>query len=99
MAGIGHNQQPFVSVDSLSPVEKKQLRSAILELNDSMTRAAAERELQKETINEVTDKLGLDKKVVRRMAKVYFKANFSEEVESDSKFQDFYTKVLQETTS
>lgn len=96
MAGIGHNK-PFVSVESLSDADRKRLRKAIQEMNDSMTRVAAERELQKETINEVFDELGVDKKLVRRMSKVYYKANFGEEVEENDNFETFYTKVIKET--
>ena len=96
MAGIGHNN-PYVSVESLSDGDKKRLRGAIQELNDSMTRVAAERELQKDTIAKVFEELGVDKKLVRRMAKVYYKANYSQEVEENENFEKFYTKVLKET--
>jgi DNA-directed RNA polymerase subunit N (RpoN/RPB10) len=96
MANIGHNN-PYVSVESLSDGDKKRLRGAIQELNDSMTRVAAERDLQKETINKVFEDLGVDKKLVRRMAKVYYKANYNEEVEENENFEKFYTKVLKDT--
>ena len=55
MAGIGHNK-PFVSINSLSDQDKKKVKNAIMELNDSMTRASAERELQKETIANIDRK-------------------------------------------
>lgn len=96
MSVIGHNRQ-FVSVESLSDSDRKRLRKAIQELNDSMTRVSAERDLQKETIAEVFDELGVDKKIVRRMAKVYYKANFGEEVEENDNFETFYTKIMKET--
>lgn len=96
MSVIGHNRQ-VASVESLSDADRKRLRKAIQELNDSMTRVAAERDLQKETISEVFDELGVDKKLVRRMAKVYFKSNFGEEVEENDNFETFYTKVIKET--
>jgi cyanate lyase len=93
--GIGHNSQPKVSnVNSLSANDKQKLKGAIQELNDSMTRAAAERELQKETINKMAEDLGLDKKLIRRLGKAYFKANFGEEVESNNTFEEFYEGVL-----
>ena len=62
MSVIGHNQSN-VNINSLSTEQKQQLKKAIQELNDSMTRAAAERELQKEGINDISEKLGLDKKL------------------------------------
>lgn len=93
MATIGHNH-PTVTVNSLSSEDKKKLRGAINELNDSMTRMAAERDLQKETINKVFDDLGVDKKVVRRMAKAYYKANFNEEIEENKNFEEMYDVVM-----
>lgn len=96
MAGIGHNK-PFVSINSLTDQDKKKLKNAIMELNDSMTRAAAERELQKETINTIFDELGVDKKLVRRMAKAYYKANFNEEVEENNNFQEMYDNIISKT--
>ena len=93
MATIGHNH-PTVTVNSLSTEDKKKLRGAINELNDSMTRTAAERDLQKETINEGFEELGVDKKVVRRMAKAYYKANFNEEIEENKNFEEMYDVVM-----
>lgn len=93
MAGIGHNQN-HVSINSLSAEDKKQLKEAVQQLNDSMTRMAAERDFQKETINNVFDKVGVDKKLVRRMAKVYFKANYSQEQEENRAFEEFYDGVM-----
>lgn len=93
--GIGHNSQPKVSnVNSLSSTDKQKLKNAISEMNDSMTRAAAERELQKEILTKIVDELGLDKKLVRRMAKAYFKSNFTDEVEDNRAFEEFYDVVL-----
>ena len=98
MAGIGHNQQQR-SVQGLTDEDRKILRKAVLEMNDSMTRQGAERELQKETTNEIADKLGIDKKLFKRMARAYFKANFKEEVQENTDFEEFYTTVMEKTAS
>ena len=68
-----------------------------MEMNDSMTRVGAERDLQKEIVNETFDKLGVDKKMIRRLAKVYFKANYNDEVEENNQFETFYDEVLRKT--
>lgn len=94
MAGIGHNQKNYVSVNSLSQTDKDKLKGVIKELNDSMTRVAAEKDFQKEAITKVCEELGLDKKLIRRMAKTYFKANFNDEVEENNTFEDFYTTIM-----
>lgn len=95
---IGHNQQQR-SVQGLTDEDRKVLRKAVMEMNDSMTRVGAERELQKETTNEVADKLGIDKKLFRRMSRAYFKANFKEEVQENTDFEEFYTTVMEKTAS
>lgn len=90
---IGHNKK-IMNANSLTAEQRKQLKNAVVELNDSMTRTAAERDLQKETINDISEKLGLDKKLVRRMAKVYFKANYNDEIEEHNTFEEFYTLTI-----
>jgi len=98
MSMIGHNQQQR-SVQGLTEEDRKVLRKAVMEMNDSMTRVGAERELQKETTNEIVDKLGIDKKLFRRMSRAYFRANFKEEVQENTDFEEFYTTVMEKTAS
>lgn len=93
MAGIGHNK-PFVSINSLTESQKTELKNAIREMNDSMTRVAAERDFQKETLTSIGDKTGVDKKIIRRMAKVYFRSNYAEEQEENRQFEEFYDGVM-----
>jgi flagellar biosynthesis GTPase FlhF len=93
---IGHNQQQR-SVQGLTEEDRKLFRKAIMEMNDSMTRIAAERELMKEIVNENCDKLGVDKKLFRRMSKAYFKANFKDEVQENTDFEEFYSTVIEKT--
>jgi len=98
MSMMGHNQQQR-SVQGLTEEDRKILRKAVMEMNDSMTRVGAERELQKETTNEIADKLGIDKKLFRRMSRAYFKANFKEEVQENTDFEEFYTTIMEKTAS
>lgn len=92
-AGIGHNKS-FVSINSLNENQKTELKNAIREMNDSMTRVAAERDFQKETLMNISDKTGVDKKILRRMAKVYFRSNYAEEQEENRQFEEFYDGVM-----
>lgn len=94
MSMVGHNQKNFVGVNSLSDNDRKKLKGAIQELNDSMTRAAAEKDVQKDIITKICDDLGLDKKLVRKMGKTYFKANFNSEVEEQKTFEEFYEIII-----
>ena len=54
-------------------------------------------QLSVEIINETFDKIGTDKKLIRRIAKVYFKANFKDEVEENNTFEEFYEAVIHKT--
>ena len=94
ITGIGHNQPAFVSINSLSAEDKKKIKGVIMELNDSMTRMTAERDLQKEAVNNINDALGVDKKLIKRMAKAYYKANYNEEVEENNTFEEFYDTIV-----
>lgn len=96
MAGIGHNN-PVVNISSLNDSERKKLKKAIMELNDSMTRVSAERDLQKETINALNEDLGVDKKLLRRLTKAYYKANFGQEVEDNKAFEESYDIIIKNT--
>lgn len=88
---------PSVNISSLNDMERKKLKKAIMEMNDSMTRVSAERDLQKEIISNLHDELGVDKKLIRRMAKAYFKANFGQEVEENKAFEESYDLIIKNT--
>jgi Transcriptional regulator DsbA len=98
MSMIGHNQQQR-SVQGLTEEDRKLFRKAIMEMNDSMTRIAAERELMKEIVNENCDKLGVDKKLFRRMSKAYFLANYKDVVQENTDFEDFYSTIMEKSES
>lgn len=96
MSMIGHNQQQR-SVQGLTDEDRKRLRKAVMEMNDSLTRIADERELQKDLVNEMADQLGIDKKLFKRMSRAYFKANFNDEVQENTDFEEFYTTIMEKT--
>jgi hypothetical protein len=96
MATVGHNSKNFVSVNSLSKADKQRLKKVIQDLNDSLTRVAAEKDYQKEAIGTISEDLGLNKKLVKRMATVYYKSNFKDEIETQKEFEEFYDMVINE---
>lgn len=93
MSMMGHNQR---SVQGLTEEDRAALRKAVIELSDSMTRIEAERSLQKETVSDITERLGVDKRMFRRMARTYFKATFKSEVEENTEFEEFYSTVMED---
>lgn len=84
-----------MSINSLSnPADREKLLKVIRDCSDSLTRIAAERDLIKESIVEISKKLELPKPLVRKMVKVYFKQNYDEEVAVHDQFETLYETVV-----
>ena len=75
-------------------MDPQKVRAAIVELDNSMTRTDAERDLQKEIISKVSEEQGIDKRVVRKMARAYHKSNFQDETAQNEEFETTYTNVM-----
>lgn len=86
--GIGSNSNP--SISAMTEVDRAKIKKAMLEMNDSFTRMQAEKDLQKEIIDTIQEETGLSKKVFRKLAKTYYKASFSMEVEENNYFEEVY---------
>ena len=78
----------------MNPEEKKVIRGAMTEMLDSMTRTAAERDLQKEIVSKVKEETTVSPKVFRKMTRVAFKANYSEEVQTHEEFELLYEEIV-----
>jgi len=81
-----------------NPADRKKIEAALQEMSDCMTRQGAERELMKDIIKETCDKYELDKKIFRKMAKVYHKRSFSEEVNEHEQFETMYEVITGQTS-
>ena len=81
-----------------NPADRKKIEAALQEMSNSMTRQGAERELMKDIIKETCEKFELDKKIFRRMAKVYHKRSFSEEVSEHEQFEAMYEVITGQTS-
>ena len=65
-----------------NPADQIKIKKMLSEISDSYTRISAERELVKETIESLAEDFDLDKKLLRKMAQIFHKQNYSE-VESE----------------
>lgn len=81
-----------------NPVTKKQIKDALVEVSNALTRAEAERDLINNIIDNVCDGNQIDKKVFRKLARTYHKQNFREEVEENRTFEEFYENVVETPT-
>lgn len=89
MSGIGSNS----GAPTLTREDQAKLKKALDEINDSMTRKAAEADLVKEIVNKLHDELGLNKRLIRRLAKTHFKRDFDMEVAENKDFEQVYEYV------
>ena len=89
-SGIGSNS----GVPSLTIDDKAKLKKALGEINDSLTRRAAENDLIKEIVGNLHDEILLDKKLIRRLAKAYYNSDFDITVQENKHFENVYEEVV-----
>ncbi len=78
---------------NLTPADRLKLEGALKDMSASMARQDAERDLQKNVIGDICEELDLNKKVFRKLAKVYHKQNFDQEVTTHQEFEQLYEAV------
>ena len=78
----------------VSPADRKKIKTMISEISDSYTRIAAERDLVKETISEMSKEFELPKKTLNKMAKTYYKQSFLKEQQDQEDFELLYTDIV-----
>ena len=76
-----------------NPEDRKKLLNAIKEIDNSMTRVAAERDFQKDAINNVAGELDLEKKYVRKLAAIYHKQNLSQVQQETEEVFELYDLI------
>jgi hypothetical protein len=84
-----------MAINQLSnPADREKLLHVIRDCSDSLTRMSAERDLMKESIDEISKQLDIPKKFINRMVKVYFKQNYDEEVAVHEQFETLYESIV-----
>ena len=74
-------------------VDKAKVLGCLQEISNSLTRIEAERDLIKEILQKMQDECEIPKKLGRKLARVYHKRNYEEEVAEQSDFQTIYENV------
>lgn len=91
---MGHNQPQF-SVNSLSPEDKKKIKTAISVMTDSLTRMDAERDLIKAEAEALYATLGMPAKMSKKLARTKHKASFNNETEEFRLFETLFETVVE----
>ena len=84
---------------NLSPIQREALRGAIKNISDIMSKIDLHRETIKESISEIAEEFDLDKKYVRKMARVYHKGIFRKEISEMEDFEMLYETVFSQEGS
>lgn len=83
---------------NLNEEQLKRLKGAIRELDVAMTQIQNQKEHIKQIISDVHDEIDIEKKLVRKMAKVYHKQNFATVKMENGEFEEFYESVIEKKT-
>jgi hypothetical protein len=75
-------------------VDRKKINGALQEASNSMTRIAAEKDLIKTILSDLSDTFQLPKKTVNKLARVYHKQNFNEEAQDFEELETLYEEVV-----
>ena len=80
---------------TISPEDQKKFKAALIEISGSYARAEAERELIKAVIEDLSEKHEIPKKIVAKIARIYHKQTYKDEVDDHDEFTALYEKVTQ----
>lgn len=90
---LNNIKKEVTMLSKMTPNDKLKLVAALKDMSTSMTRVDAERDLQKNIKNDISKELDLSKKVFSKLAKVYHKQNFADEVATHQEFESLYEEV------
>ena len=75
-------------------LDRKKFNDALQEISNSMTRVAAEKDLIKDIVVDLSEQFQLPKKTINKLAKVYHKQSFSQEEQEFDELQTLYEEVI-----
>ena len=78
----------------INDVKRKAIADLCFELSGSMTRAEAERDFQKEAIKNIAEEHELDKKMLKKIARIYHASKFSTVQEENTLLEETYQNVF-----
>lgn len=61
-----------------SPADRKRIKGAMEEISNSFTRIQAERDFQKDALQSLEEDVGIPKKYLRKLARVYHQQNMTQ---------------------
>lgn len=77
-----------------TPQQKVAIKSCLQEISNSLTRMEAERDNIKEIVNRMAQEFELNKRLSRKLARVFHKRNLEEEQAAQQELADTYEAVV-----
>jgi archaellum component FlaC len=81
----------------LTEQQKKDIKNCLQEISNSLTRVEAERDHIKDIINRMAEEFEMNKRLSRKLARVYHKRNIAEEVAAANELSETYDNIVQPT--
>lgn len=77
-----------------NPESRKVVLDALKEWSNSATRADAEKDLQKNIIENLCDKVDIEKKYLNKLASMYHRQNFAQFQQEREEIEELYESVI-----
>ena len=77
-----------------SPEDLKRIKDAMQEISNSFTRIESEKDFQKEALASLEEDVGIPKKYLRKMARIYHKQNLNQ-IKSEMETIDFLLEKVE----
>lgn len=81
-------------IRTFSPKEKNDIKNCLQEISNSLTRVEAERDNIKAILDRMAEEFEMNKRLSRKLAKVYHKRNLQEEAAAMQELQETYDDVV-----
>jgi len=79
---------------TITDTDRKKIQGALKEMSDSMTRVAAEKDLQKEIAAKMLEDCNVGKVHFNKLARIYHASNLMEEASRNDEFMEFANQVM-----
>ena len=77
-----------------NPKDQEKIRTVLSEISNSYTRISAERDLINETIQALSEDFEIDKKILRKMAQIFHKQNYTEVENEQEELALLYESIV-----
>lgn len=75
--------------------DRAKIKQKLGEISSSMTRMSAEKDLIREIVKDISDEFQLPKRQVAKMAKVFHKQSFQQEIQEQEEFEVLYGNIVE----